>query len=181
MSRIINGGAKPRPSTVTKLIHALCHSHDEYQNVIACYEGGAEKLQEIPGFLEWKPNPEDERARAKRYLQIKSESIKFADAVERELIRLGLNYERNVFAGDLVADFVIRVARSKVAVECKYNVSRDWDRTFPTVKLLQEGLPCDEVVIAIPYENELVRKARDEIKSVGGQIVSLENLKEVLA
>lgn len=34
--------------------------------------------------------------------------------------------------------------------------------------------------VAIPYENELVRKARDEIESVGGRIASLENYREVL-
>jgi hypothetical protein len=76
---------------------------------------------------------------------------------------------------------MLEIHGRRVAIDCKYNVNRDWDRTCATVKLLREKLPCDEVVIVIPYENELARKAREEIERVGGRILSLENLQEVLA
>ena len=75
--------------------------------------------------------------------------------------------------------FMLTLARRRLAIDCKYNVNRDWDRTYATVKLLRENLPCDQVIVAIPYENELARMTRNEIESVGGRIVSLENLRDV--
>lgn len=42
------------------------------------------------------------------------------------------------------------------------------------------SLPCDEVVIAIPYENDLARKAHKEIESVGGRIIGVKALPNYL-
>lgn len=180
LSKIVNGKVKPRPITVTKLIHVLCHTKEEYQNIIACYEGGAEKLKEIPEFLEWKPDAKDEQARAQRYLQVKAESIRFAKAVEEKLRETGLPFERDVFANDLVADFVVSGPSGKVIIECKYNVNRDWDRTVATVRLLKANFTCDRVVVVVPHRTKTVKEAKGEVKRAAGCVIPLENLKELL-
>ena len=36
--------------------------------------------------------------------------------------------------------FMLTLARRRPAIDCKYNVNRDWDRTYATVKLLRENL-----------------------------------------
>lgn len=180
VSNIINGNSKPRPITLTKLIHVLCHTRDEYQNLIACYEGGADKLKEIPEFLEWKPSEEEETERARRYLKVKADSIRFEDAVANALESTGFELQRGVIKDDIVADFLMDGPSGTIAIECKYNVNRDWDRTIATVKLLLKQIPCNKVIIVIPDENEEIPELRSEILNVGGRIVSLENLKEVL-
>lgn len=175
VSNIINGNAKPRPITLTKLIQVLCHTREEYQNLIACYEGGADKLKEIPEFLEWKPNEEEELERARRYLQVKAESIRFENAVAEALKLGGFQFRRNVLEDDLVADFIVDTPSGAIAIECKYNVNRDWDRTFSTVKLLLKKLSCKKVIIVIPSDNELIPQIRSAVANLDGRILSLEN------
>jgi transcriptional regulator with XRE-family HTH domain len=158
VSNIINGNSKPRPITLTKLIHVLCHTRDEYQNLIACYEGGADKLKEIPEFLEWKPSEEEETERARRYLKVKADSIRFENAVADTLELGGFEFQRSVIKDDIVADFIVETPSSTIAIECKYNVHRDFEKTAAIAKLLKESLKIDSVLIVVPHSSDIVTK-----------------------
>jgi NADPH:quinone reductase and related Zn-dependent oxidoreductases len=104
------------------------------------------------------------------YLTQQSMSVAFRSDVEAAINKANFTYEKDFRVDPFICDFLLRVNGKRYAIDCKYNVNRDWDRTDATVKLLKENLPCDEVVIAIPYENELARNARTEIESAGGTI-----------
>ena len=180
VSKIVTGQSKPRQITMTRLIQRLCTNAEEEQLAIRAFAGLMDTTPDEPEKPP-RPIPQDELERVTRYLEVKSMSVAFENDVEFVLKEAKLKYEKHFRVDPFICDFMLDLGGRRVAVDCKYNVNRDWDRTYATVKLLREQLPCDEVIIAIPYENELARKARDEIESVGGRILSLENLKEVLA
>jgi len=75
---------------------------------------------------------------------------------------------------------MVHLRGRKIAIDCKYNVNRDWDRTYATVKLLRENLPCDQVIVAIPYENELAKKARADISREGSEVLDIAGLNAFL-
>lgn len=179
VSKIMTGQSKPRQLTLTQIIKRLCDGPEDEQLIIRAYTG---LLDEIPDEPEKAPRPisTEEIERVTHYLEVKSMSVAFENDVESVLREAGFDYEKDYRVDPLICDFMIKLRGRRVALDCKYNVNRDWDRTYATVKLLREQLPCDEVVIAVPYENELARKARGEIESAGGRIVSLENLNQAL-
>lgn len=179
VSKIVTGHSKPRQLTLTRLIQRLCRNADEEQMIIRAFTGLEDSMPDEPESPP-RPIPQDELERVTRYLEVKSMSVAFENDVEAVLKDAGLQYEKDFRNDPFICDFLLDLAGRRVAIDCKYNVNRDWDRTYATVKLLREQLPCDEVVIAIPYENELARKAREEIERVGARIASLENLKEIL-
>ena len=123
------------------------------------------------------PTPEDEAERVTRYMEIKSMSIAFREDVERVLKDAGVSYERDFRNDPYICDFLLSLDGRQVAIECKYNVNRDWDRAITSIRLLRDGLPCDDVFIVIPYENELAREAGEKVTRGNGRILSLENLK----
>lgn len=102
------------------------------------------------GFL-----PPDEMERIARYLEMKAMSIDFKKAVARTLTEAGLVFEQDVISGSVVADFVVEKP-VRTAIECKFNVNRDWERTIGTAKLLREQLPCERVVVVVPYRSGLL-------------------------
>lgn len=179
VSRILNGQSRPRQLTLTRIMKRLCETPEEEQLLVRAYTGLLNNMPDEPEAAP-RPIPEDEVERVTRYLEVKSMSVAFRSDVEAVLREAGLSFEKDFRNDPFICDFMLDLHGRRVAIDCKYNVNRDWDRTYATVKLLRENLPCDEVVIAIPYENELARKALVEIGSVGGQIASLENLTEVL-
>lgn len=180
VSKIVTGQSKPKQLTLTRLIKSLCTNAEEEQMVIRAFTGLMETMPDEPEKSP-RPLPDDEIERVTRYIEVKSMSVAFRNDVEAVLKASRLPYKRDFRADPFICDFLVENVARRVAVECKYNVNRDWDRTYATVKLLKENLPCDEVVIAVPYENELARIARDEIACAGGKIASLENLREVMA
>lgn len=179
-SLILNAKARPRQITVTRFMQQLNCSPEEQQAIVAAYDHAEEvELPFKPNSPE-RPIPEDEMDRVRRYMEVKSMSVAFEGDVEAVLVEAGISFQRDFRVDPFICDFLLDLKGRQVAIDCKYNVNRDWDRTYATVKLLREKLPCDEVVIAIPYENELARISRDEIENAGGRILSLQDLKEEL-
>ena len=123
-----------------------------------------------------RPILQDELERVTRYLEVRSMLVAFKNDVEAVIKASNLKYETDFCADPFICDFMLKLGERKVALDCKYNVNRDWDRTYATVKLLLENMPCDEVIIVIPYENELVRKARSEIEANRGSVVDIHSL-----
>lgn len=179
LSNILTGKSRPRQVNLSRLMAILCKSPEDEQVILSAYDRAEGKLPESPSQAE-RPVPGDEIERVTRYLEVKSMSVAFANDVESTLIEAGIDYQKEYRNDPFICDFMLVIRGLRVAIDCKYNVNRDWDRTYATAKLLRENLPCDEVVIVIPYENELARNARDDLGEAGGQLVSLENLRNFL-
>lgn len=180
VSKILNGRSKPRQLTLTRIMKALCRSPDEEQVVVRAFTGLLDSIPDEPETPP-RPIPEDEMERVTRYLEVKSMSVAFRNDVEAVLLGTGLSYQPDFRMEPYICDFLVEQEGRRVAVDCKFNINRDWDRTYATVKLLRENLPCDEVIVVVPYENDLARKAQAEIESAGGRVMSLETFKEIFA
>ncbi len=177
ISNILNGKSKPRQLTLTRLIKQLCTTAEEEQMIIRAMTGLIENLPNEPVNPQ-RPIPDDELERVTRYIEIKSMAVAFQKDVEAVLVQIRTPYEKDFRAEPFICDFFLKISGRRLAIDCKYNVNRDWDRTYATVKLLIKNLPCDEVIIVVPYENDLARKARIEIESIGGQVLDVKTLAE---
>lgn len=175
LSNILNGKARPRQLTLTRLIDQLQVTSEELQRILAAYDH-AEMLElpERPASPE-QPIPQDELERVKRYMEIKSMSVTFQDDVEKELDRTGLYFERSHRQENIICDFLLPEP-PRIAVDCKYNLNRDWDRTVASVRLLKEHLDLEVVLIVVPYENDTTLLEADRITEQGGKIVSVGDL-----
>ena len=175
LSNILNGKARPRQLTLTRLIDQLQTTPEELQRILAAYDHAERiELPERPASPE-QPIPQDELARVKRYMEAKSMSVTFQDDVEKELDRTGLFFERAHRQENIICDFLLP-GPPRIAVDCKYNLNRDWDRTVASVKLLREHLNLEVVLIVVPYENDTTLLEADRITEQGGKIVSVGDL-----
>lgn len=178
-SLILNAKARPRQIIVTRLMQQLNCSADEQQAIIAAYDHSEDADLSLKPSSPERPIPADEMDRVRRYMEVKSMSVAFEQAVEKVLKDAGVAYEHPYRRDPYICDFYLPGPLG-IAIECKFNVNRDWDRTVATVRLLKEQMGCDRVLIAIPFENELAQSARIEIKKVGGVVTTLEHLTSLL-
>lgn len=179
LSNILNGKARPRQLTLTRLIEQLEATSEEQQRLLAAYDHAEmAELPERPASPE-QPIPQDELERVKRYMEIKSMSVTFLDDIEKELARTGLYFERSHRQENIICDFLLP-GPPRIAVDCKYNLNRDWDRTVTSVKLLKEHLDLEIVLIVVPYENDTTLAEADRITEQGGKIVSVADLEVTL-
>lgn len=173
VSRLLNGQTRPRQVTLSRLMKYLCESKAEGQSLLRAYSG----LDTLPveSVLDDEKNLQEERTRALRYLEMKSQSIAFKRSVARELEKAGLHYRPDYAEGVFVTDFLIEHNRKRIALECKFNVHRDLEKTGMIAKLLMENLKIDSVLVVVPYGIDSVTKA-----SSGLTIVELSELTEFL-
>ena len=171
ISRLLNGQTRPRQVTLTRLMKYLCETKAEEQSLLRAYSG----LETLPeeAVLDDEKNAQEERARALRYLEMKSQSIAFKRSVARELEKAGLTYKQDYAEGVFVTDFLIEQDGQRVALECKFNVHRDFEKTGTIAELLKENLKIDSVLIVVPYGMDSVTK-----ESSGLTIVELSELAE---
>lgn len=179
LSNILTGKARPRQLTLSRLIEQLKPTPEEQQRVLAAYDHAEmADLPERPVSPE-QPIPQDELERVKRYMEIKSMSVTFQDDVEKELDRTGLFFERAHRHESIICDFLLP-GPPRIAVDCKYNINRDWDRTVASVKLLKEHLDLETVLIVVPYENDTTLGEADRVTEQGGKIVSVADLEQTI-
>lgn len=173
ISRLLNGQTRPRQVTLTRLMKYLCESKAEEQSLLRAYSGLEALPEEL--VLDDEQNAKEERARALRYLEMKSQSIAFKRSVARELDKAGLSYKQDYAEGVFVTDFLIEYDAERMALECKFNVHRDFEKTCTIAELLKENLKIDSVLIVVPYGMDSVTK-----ESSGLTIVELSELAEFL-
>jgi transcriptional regulator with XRE-family HTH domain len=179
LSNILNGKARPRQLTLTRLIDQLQVKPEELQRILAAYDHAERiELPERPASPE-QPIPQDEIERVKRYMEVKSMSVTFQDDVKKELDRTGLNFERAYRQDNIICDFLLP-GPPRIAVDCKYNLNRDWDRTVASVRLLKEHLDLERVLIVVPYENDTTLAEVDRITEQGGKIISVADLEQAI-
>lgn len=165
VSRIITGHSKPKQVTLTRLMKRLCASSEDEQMLLRAFSGLQIPTKEEP-VPDDPRNAIEERERVERWLEARTQAITFKDAVARELDKAGITYRRDVCEGIASADFLIDQESRRVAVECKFNVSRDFEKTLGIARLLRELLRCDMVIIAVPFEGDFVSLARSDIPSI---------------
>jgi transcriptional regulator with XRE-family HTH domain len=173
ISRLLNGQTRPRQVTLTRLMKYLCETKAEEQSLLRAYSG----LETLPeeSVLDDEKNAQEERSRALRYLEMKSQSIAFKRSVARELDKAGLSYKQDYAEGVFVSDFLIEQDSKRVALECKFNVHRDFEKTGTIAELLKENLKIDSVLIVVPYAMNSVTQ-----ESSGLTIVELSELAEFI-
>jgi transcriptional regulator with XRE-family HTH domain len=150
VSRIITGHSKPKQVTLTRLMKRLCASPDDEQMLLRAFSGLKAPAMEEP-VSDDPRNTLEERERVERWLEARTQAITFKDAVARELDKAGITYRRDVCEGIASADFLIEHGSRRIAIECKFNVSRDFDKTVGIARLLCELLRCARVVIVVPF------------------------------
>ncbi len=165
VSRIITGHSKPKQVTLTRLMKRLCASAADEQMLLRAFSGLKPQGVEEP-VSDDPRNTFEERERVERWLEARTQAITFKDAVARELDKAGITYRRDVCEGIASADFLIDQESRRVAVECKFNVSRDFDKTVGIARLLRELLHCDMVIIAVPFEGDFISLAQSDIPSI---------------
>jgi transcriptional regulator with XRE-family HTH domain len=153
ISRILNGVSRPRQGTLSKLIAALCTSPDEQQLILGGYSGLPDAVDEEPAVTASAGGiSAAELDRVARYLELKTLSIDFRESVARTLATAGIVFESYARNGNVVTDFLVTGA-TRTAIECKFNVNRDWEREVGTALLLKQYLPCVRVLVVVPYQN----------------------------
>jgi transcriptional regulator with XRE-family HTH domain len=150
VSRIVMGHAKPKQVTFTRLMKRLCAAPDDEQMLLRAFTGMISPASEEP-LADDPRNTIEERERVERWLEARTQAITFKDAVARELDKAGIAYRRDHCEGIASADFLIERGKSRLAVECKFNVSRDFDKTVGIARLLRELLRCDRVIVVVPF------------------------------
>lgn len=150
VSRIITGHSKPKQVTLTRLMKRLCASPDDEQMLLRAFSGLKAPAMEEP-VSDDPRNTLEERERVERWLEARTQAITFKDAVARELDKAGITYRRDVCEGIASADFLIEHGSRRIAIECKFNVSRDFDKTVGIARLLCELLRCARAVIVVPF------------------------------
>jgi transcriptional regulator with XRE-family HTH domain len=150
VSRIIQGHAKPKQVTLSRLMKRLCVNPEDQQLILRAFTGVAVPATEEPVSGDPR-NTVAERERIERWLEARTQAITFKDAVARELEKAGIAYRRDVCDGIASADFLIEQGKVAIAIECKFNVGRDFDKTLGIARLLKELLHCDRVFVVVPF------------------------------
>lgn len=178
VSKILTDQSKPRQITLTRLIKTLCTNAEEEQMVVRGFTG-AESLKEEPS----RPLPTDEqleRERAEQFLEMKAQSIAFKKSVARELDKIGVKYTQDYCEGIYVTDFLIEKDGKRIAMECKFNVQRDFEKAVMIASLIKEKFNCNEAYIVTPYQSELSMISRNDRGVSEVWVLQLKDLHEFL-
>lgn len=174
ISRILNGQSRPRRVTLTRLMERLCENKEEERALLQAYSGLVEGLPE-EAFLEEEHNAQEERARAERYLEMKAQTIAFKRSVARELNKAGIPYKKDYNEGIYVTDFLVEQGTKRLAVECHFNIHRDFDMSLTIAEILIRALRCELSLIVIPYSLDMedVRAENQRIEIIPLQELDL--------
>ena len=178
-NRILTRKAYPSTIAFSPLKMLLVSTSNKKGGSLSAYTYGridkVSKRLTLPTF----PTHDDEIERAKRYLEVKAMSVTFNENAEEALLRTGLFFERAHRHKNIICDFLLP-GPPHIAVDCKYNLNRGWDRTVTSVKFLKEHLDLEIVLIVVPYENGTTLAEADRIIEQGGKIVSVADLEVTL-
>lgn len=176
-SLILNAKARPRQITITRLMQHLNCSADEQQAIITAYDHSEDADLTLKPSSSERPIPEDEMDRVRRYMEVKSMSVAFEQAVEKVLQDAGVTYEHPYRRDPYICDFYLP-GPPRIAIDCKFNVNRDWDRTVATVRVLKEQMGCDRVIIAVPYLNDQAATAKSQLEDQNSYLWDINQLSE---
>ncbi|MEY3775739.1 MAG: hypothetical protein RLZZ129_2519 [Verrucomicrobiota bacterium] len=159
VSRILTGHSKPKQVTLTRLMKRLCVGADEEQMLLRAFTGTAAPSREEPVDNDAQ-NAAEERERVERWLEARTQAIIFKQAVAQELDRRDIPYKQDVCKGIASVDFLIEAGGRHLVFECKFNVSRDFDKTVGIAKLLLDSFACETVLVVVPFSGTFADTAR---------------------
>ena len=172
VSRILTGQSRPRQVTLSRIMKALCQDRSEEQALLRAYSG-LDTLPEEQAINDER-NAQAEEERVKRFLEVKTQSILFKRSVARELDKAGVAYVQDYCKGPVSTDFLIERDGRRIALECRFNVQRDFDRAVLTAKLLQEELVCDSVITVTPFDvSDTIPAGSDFVSATPGETLEL--------
>jgi hypothetical protein len=120
-----------------------------------------------------------EEERVRRYLQAKSQSIAFREQVAADLQQSGVTFLGPHQHQEIICDFFVPGPPS-IALECKANPHRDWDRTLTSAQLFRAELPCDQVVVVVPSLAKISSDDQARLAKANVQLVPQANLLSIL-
>ncbi|MCH6255591.1 helix-turn-helix domain-containing protein [Puniceicoccaceae bacterium K14] len=154
ISKIVTGQSRPRQVTLSRLMRRLCESREEEQLIIVAYETKeTEELPVAPIFGD-AANAEAQEERARRFMEVKAQSIAFKRSVARELDKAEIAYRQDCAEELIITDFLIEQSGKRIALECKFNLHRDIEKTVISARLILEKFCCDFVYIIVPFDDE---------------------------
>lgn len=112
--------------------------------------------------------------RDKKRGECKTQSIQFKRSVARELDKVGLAYQQDYCEGIYSTDFLIEQGGKRIALECRFNVQRDFERAILSAKVIREELRCDTVITVTPFDvSDTVPAGSDFLTATPGEAVEL--------
>ena len=153
VSRIVNGHSKPKQVTLTRLMKRLCSGPEDEQMLLRAFTGLRVSVVEEP-LVDDPRNIAEERDRVERWLEARTQAITFKGAIARELDKAGIAYRRDVCDGIASVDFLVETGAARIALECKFNVSRDFEKSVGIAQLLRELMRCEQTLIVVPFISE---------------------------
>lgn len=174
ISRILNGASRPRQVTLSRLMKRLCETREEEQSILRAYSSLIEGVPE-ESVVDDEENRREEIARCERFLEIKTQSISFKSSVARELAKEGIEVKQDYCEGLVSTDFLIERDGKRIALECKFNVHRDVEKTRITAGIIQDRLRCEVVFVVVPFlqDTDMKNLASQELN-----VVSVHDLPE---
>ena len=176
ISRILNGASRPRQVTLSRLMKRLCETRDEEQSILRAYSSMLEALPE-ESIIDDEENEREQIARCERFLEVKTQSISFKNSVARELAKAEIEAKQDYCEGLVSTDFLIEANTLRGALECKFNIHRDLEKTRITANIIKKRLKCDFVIIVAPFLQDSDETHFDE---PGLILVSVNDLIETL-
>lgn len=177
ISRILNGASRPRQVTLSRLMKRLCETRDEEQSILRAYSSMLEALPE-ESIIDDEENERAQIARCERFLEVKTQSISFKNSVARELAKAEIEAKQDYCEGLVSTDFLIEANALRGALECKFNIHRDLEKTRITANIIKKRLKCDFVIIVAPFLQDSDATHFDE---PGLILVSVNDLIETLS
>ena len=154
ISKIMNGVSRPRQNSFTRMCEALCETKEEERRLVSAF-AGTELLEEEPDQALPSLNKEILRLRTEQFLERKTQSIQFKRSVARELDKAGITYQQDYCEGPYSTDFLIEKDGKRIALECKSNVGRDYEKTVAQAELICEKFQCQTCVV-VPYIQDIM-------------------------
>ncbi|MFI3291722.1 MAG: helix-turn-helix transcriptional regulator [Opitutales bacterium] len=174
LSQIITGKTKPRQATLTKIMTVLTLTDDEEQDLLKAFENSNSLPEDTSSPVEPLRVYKENRERCYRYLEMKSRSIAFNNEVELILQSMGVEYIKDYMKSNIVCDYYIKDLN--IGIECKFNVTRDVEKTLTISKIVKENLKFDELCLVVPMKNEIPQDVITAFASLDIEVLSLVEL-----
>ena len=106
--------------------------------------------------------------------------FKRSEVVAGVLRKMGVRFQVPHEDNEIICDFHLP-GPPRIAIECKANPDRDWDRTLTTVALFHKDLFCDKVIVVTAFKKgDLEESIRSRLKDSRMELISIKSLKSRL-
>ncbi len=176
MSHIMSNTTRPRQSTFTRLSKVLCASAADEKRLVSAFLGSEVLVaeEEAPPSPPPADEPAVQRIRAEQYLERKAQSIGFRRSVAKALDGAGARYRREHCEAGCAADFLVeRGDGARLALECRFNTQRDFEKAVAVAAVLREQLRCAAAWVVVPFDGGDLAAAAE---GTGVKIVALGEL-----